>query len=269
MRSILLHIDDDPCLDARIRVALDFARTFDGHLTCLQVIPYEFGIPGDYFGTMAVQFYPVIRENAEKFAQVIKLRLAKEDVRWDWVCKDGLAQDHLLAHAGLSDVIVMGACAETRSGTAYSRLAAEVAVAAATPVMLVPEKCKGLDASVPAAVAWNGSPEASRALRAAVPLLRQSSEVFLLTVTGEVPEFDLSAVEGASFLSRHGIEFKVVELPLSSESIRDTLVHAAQIRKAGWIAMGAYGHTRFRERILGGVSRSMMSGPELPILMAH
>src|SRR3546814_11282015 len=104
--------------------------------------------------------------------------------------------------------------------------------------MLVPEKCKGLDASAPAAVAWHGSPEASRALRAAVTLLRRSSEVFLLTVTGEVPEFDISAVEGACFLSRPVIESKVVELPLSSDSIRDTLLHAAQIKQAGWIYLG-------------------------------
>lgn len=269
MHSILLHIHDDPCLDARIQVAFDLARTFDGHITCLQVVPYEYGVPGDPYGTMAVQFYPVIRESAAKLREVIELRLSKEDVRWDWVCKDGMAQDHLLVHAGLSDVIVMGACTESRSGAAYSRLAAEVAIGAATPIMLVPEKCKGLDASAPAAVAWNGSPEASRALRAAVPLLQRSSEVFLLTVTGDEPEFDLSATEGASYLSRHGIESKVLELPPSSEGIRDTLVHAAQIRKTGWIAMGAYGHTRLRERVLGGVSRSMMSGPELPILMAH
>src|SRR3990167_11547869 len=186
MRSILLHIDEDPCLDARIRVALDLARTFDGHLTCLQVVPYDFGIPGDFYGTMVTQFYPVIRENAEKVREAIELRLTSEDVQWDWVSKDGMAQDHLLVHAGLSDVIVMGACTESRSAAAYSRLAAEIAIGAATPIMLVPEKCGGLDSSDPAAIAWNGSPVASRALRSAVPLLQRSSDVYLLTVTDKI-----------------------------------------------------------------------------------
>ncbi len=269
MRSILLHIDDDPCLEARIQVAFDLARSFEGHVTCLQAIPYEYGVPGDLYGTMAAQLYPVIRENAAKLRETLEARLAKEDMPWDWISVDGLAQHKLLVHAGLSDIIVMGACTEAKGRNSYSALAAEVAIGAQTPVMLVPEKCKGLDLSVPAAVAWNGSPEASHALRAAVPLLQKSSEVYLLSVTEDDPEFDLPAIEGASFLARHGIEANMVELPGTDDGIRDLLVKAAQVRKVGWIAMGAYGHTRVRERILGGVSRSMMSNAEFPTLLAH
>ncbi|GAA0280937.1 universal stress protein [Alteraurantiacibacter aestuarii] len=270
MRSILLHIHDDPCLDARIQVAFDLARTFDGHVTCLQVLPYEFGVPGDIYGNMALQLNPILRENAENLATTVKTRLAREDVPWDWVLDDGLAQLRLKVHAGLSDVVVMGACAEPFGQTSYSDVAAEVVTGARTPVMLVPEKCTTFDPSVPAVVAWNGSPEASRALRAAVPVLQRSSAVHLLSVIEEKrSEFDLPAIEGARYLARHGIEATMVELPQSSGGIRDTLMHAAHSREAGLIVMGAYGHSRLRERILGGVSRSMITDPELPILLCH
>ncbi len=269
MRSILLHISDDPCLEARIQVAFDLARAFDGHVTCLQPVPFEYGVLGDMQGAMAAQYYPVIKEIAEKLREVTEARLVPEDVPWDWIETNGMAGQQIVRHADLSDIIVMGACTEAGQSTAYSAIAASVAIDAGTPVFLVPEKCKGFDISSPALVAWNGSPEASRALRAATPMLRRSGAVFLACVSEEEQSFDLPAINGASYLSRHDIGATVVELPVSGTGIGDTLMHAAKAREVGWVVMGAYGHTRFRERILGGVSRSMMTDPELPILLAH
>ena len=66
MRSILLHVADDESLEARTQVALDLARAFGGHMTCLQAVPYEYGVPGDFYGAVVADLIPALREAAER-----------------------------------------------------------------------------------------------------------------------------------------------------------------------------------------------------------
>jgi nucleotide-binding universal stress UspA family protein len=120
-------------------------------------------------------------------------------------------------------------------------------------------------------VAWNGSAEAAHALRAAVPLLAMAGKVWLVTIAepGEKARFDLPPIEGAQYLSRHGIECEMVEVPRDKAGIADTLRSAAEVRGCGLMVMGAYGHSRLAEMLLGGVTRKMLADPQLPILLAH
>ena len=118
-------------------------------------------------------------------------------------------------------------------------------------------------------VAWNGSAESSRALRAALPLLQQASAVHLVTVKDPESEFELPITSGASYLAHYGIECEMSEVPILKDGLRATLFNAAKERGVSCIVMGAYGHTRMREVLLGGASRSMMTDPELPLLLAH
>lgn len=269
MRSILLHIHDDPCLDARMELALDLARAFHGHLSCLQALPFEFGVPGDIYGAMASELNPVFRQNAMDLQTALEARLERQEIPWDWIVQNEIAQRQLLVHSCLNDVIVMGACTDQKGHSGYSALAAEITIGARAPVLLVPDECSGLDLSAPVIIAWNGSPEVASVLRSAVPMLKKSREVCLLTVTDDKPSFKRPAIEAASYLARHDINPTIIEMPPSGNDIGKTVMRAALAREAGWIAMGAYGHSRMRERLLGGVSRSLMTAPHLPILMAH
>jgi nucleotide-binding universal stress UspA family protein len=269
MRSILLHVQDDRCLEARLQVALDLARAMEGHVSCLQASTYEFAVSWDIYATTAVQLVPEIRAAAEKLQKDMEARLNNEDVPWDWIDPEAPARYSLTSHANLSDVIVMGACAEDGGKESYSALAADIAVHAGSPVMLVPAHCKGFVPADPVVVAWNGSAQSSRALRASLPLLKLASTVHLVTVEDADTELELPAISGASYLARHGIECEMTQVPVLKSGMRDTLFKAAKERGASCIVMGAYGHTRMREILLGGVSRSMMSDPELPLLLAH
>lgn len=269
MRSILLHIDDDPCLEARLQVALDLARGFDGHVTCLQVSPFEYGVPGDIFGSAAMLINPMFKEQAERLRHKLEERLAGEDVAWNWVESDGWPPTHLVRAAAIHDVVVMGACATRGEAKGYSSLAAEVAIGARTPVLLVPESARSFDITAPAVIAWNASIEASNALRSALPLLQKAASVHVVIVKDEDDHNELPRLGAAEYLARHGIESGIVELPPTSGGACPTLVHAAHARNAGYVVMGAYGHTRLRERILGGVTRALMTSPDWPLLLAH
>lgn len=83
MKSILLHIYDDENLPSRVQVALDLAREFDAHLTCLQAVSFEVGVPGDIYGATAAAALPVIREAAEELREKLEKQLKGEDVAWD------------------------------------------------------------------------------------------------------------------------------------------------------------------------------------------
>jgi nucleotide-binding universal stress UspA family protein len=270
MRSILLHIHDDDCLEARLQVALDLARMFGGHLTCAQAMPFELGVPGDLYGTMAAQMLPDIRKQADAVRERLSRRLAVEDVAWDWIQEDGLAREQMLRCAGLSDVIVLGSCEPTRP-KGPSPLVGDIVLHARTPVLVVPPSASQLDCRGPALVAWDGSAEASRALRAAVPLLAVAGSVTLVTVRGESEDktIDLPPTEGAEYLSRHGIGCEMADVPFGGSSVGKDLAQAASAGGASYLVMGAYGRPRLLETIWGGATRELFSAPPLPIFACH
>lgn len=268
MRSILLHIADDHCLEAKTQVALDLARAFGGHMTCLQAVPYEYGVPGDFYGGFMADLIPVLREAAEKVRERCESRLAPEDVTWSWDHEDGPPAEHLLRRSALSDLVVLGS--HEPFGRGPSTLAENIVLRGRTPIMLVPEHAKGLDCSGTALIAWNGSEEASRALKAAVPLLAKARSVVLASVTGEPDgRTDFPAVEGAEYLARHDIGCQMIEFPLGRGSVADVLAEAAAARDAAYVVMGAYGHFRIVEAALGGVTRRLFAKPPLPIFACH
>ncbi|MGB3470735.1 MAG: universal stress protein [Erythrobacter sp.] len=272
MKSILLHIGGDSCMDARLQVALDIARATDAHITCLQAVSYEVFAPGDFYGSAMAAAMPRIREAAQALRARIEGDLANEDVSWEWQFFDGMAEVRLLEQSALHDIILVGPNDIGSDGTLLpSGMAGDLALKAPVPVLVVPGHIKSFDVSAPVLVAWNGSSEACVALRAAVPLLALSKAVYLVSVeeASDKVRYDFPPVEGARYLSRHGIEAECVEIPRGKAKIADTLFSAAQMRECGMIVMGAYGHSRLAELLLGGVTRRSLSDPQLPIFMAH
>lgn len=271
MRSILVHVCNDPGFESRFQIALDLGRSFGAHLTFLQVVSRTVALPGDFNGNLAAAMLPVVQEEADEFREKVEARLKDEDVCWDWVQETGAADSRLLSHAALNDLVLVGAIAPVGSETQPSRLAGALAIHGRTPVMVTPKTSPGFDATKPAIVAWNGSVQSSHALRASVELLKQSSAVTIVTITGEDESraFDLPPSEGAEYLSRHGISCEIVELPVLARHPADIVIEAAENRGAGCVVLGAYGHSRMFELVFGGVTRKILQDPPLPLFMAH
>ncbi|MGZ3172938.1 MAG: universal stress protein [Croceibacterium sp.] len=271
MRSILLHVSDDSCMEARLQVALDLAREFNAHITCLQPVSFDFAVPGDLYGTMIAELIPVIQDSADKLRDRLSARLANEDVTWHWQQEDGPARALVLRAEALTDLVILGARDPAGDAKGPSSLAGQIAVHGRSPVIVVPETTKSLDVTGPAVIGWNGSLEAADALRGAVPLLRKASAVFLANVTGEGkgPNAFLEAVDAAEYLSRHGIACEIVEVDRGQLSVGQALVNAATARKAAFLVIGAYGHARAVETVFGGVTRELFSDPPLPVFTAH
>lgn len=138
------------------------------------------------------------------------------------------------------------------------------------PVLVYPREKVSLSTET-IVVAWNESKEALNAVKAALPFLKQANKVNICLVEPE-RHSDKEADPGAAlgqFISRHGVNVEISILPRTMHKIADVLNRHCNDLKADMLVMGAYGHSRFRESILGGATRNMLEDVSLPILMAH
>ncbi|MFO1240543.1 MAG: universal stress protein [Sphingomonadaceae bacterium] len=270
MKSVLLHVYDDDALDDRLQVALDICRTFDAHLTCLQVTPYNAYVSFEPLGGVYTQAAVLesVREREDEVRKRIEVRLGQDDVRWDWIAADGPVVQTLVSASALSDLLVIGQY--PGSGDAVSQplpIVDEVAVHAACAVLIVPSGISTFDAGRPAVIGWNASPEAANALRNALPILRAASSVHIVSVGENGDEFP--QISANTYLSRHGVASDLHSLSTSAKSAGGVLEDFATRRGASCLVMGAYGRSRFRETLLGGVTRDLLRTSRIPLLLSH
>lgn len=174
--------------------------------------------------------------------------------------------DELVAEARRADLVVLPPPVKDVAYNVHAS-AVEAALGSGGPVLIVPEGLKGGVLGERVLVAWNGSREAARALRDAVPLLAPGAAIDVVAVTNEAPAEDLKAV--AAHLERDGFKAKAVTVAEDHRSTAETLSDAAVKAGCDLIVLGLYGHNRMREFVLGGVSREMVHVPPLPLLMSH
>ena len=120
-------------------------------------------------------------------------------------------------------------------------------------------------------VAWNESAEALCAVRAALPLLKAAKLVNILIIDPQRHAAEVSdpGAELSKMLSRHGVEVEVSIVAQTLPRVSDVINRHIQDQNADLLVMGAYGHSRFREAILGGATRNLLENAVVPVLMAH
>jgi nucleotide-binding universal stress UspA family protein len=140
------------------------------------------------------------------------------------------------------------------------------------PVIVLPEapeRDAALSLDV-VGVAWDFSRPATRAVADALPILKLARTVRVVTITGEKTiDTRRTVADLARHLARHGIEIVVDEEPARGRSIGQAVKDYAASRDLGLLVMGAYGHSRLRDFVLGGATKSIVANPPLPVLLAH
>jgi nucleotide-binding universal stress UspA family protein len=260
MRSILVYADRSPSMAARLDTALALARAMDGHVTVLVDTPITRYVSmdpmgGSYIASSAMQ---QALADDDAHAAAVEAQLTREGIAFDVLRSEAEPVEALAAAARLADVVVV-----SRS----TGLAGELALAARTPVLVVPD---GKAPAVPpakACVAWDGGNEAAMALRGAMPLLARCASVDVLTVVekpGGAP-----AADALGYLARHGVKAEPRELARAG-STEETLSAAVAGAGAELLVMGAYGRGRMREFLFGGVTLHFLQANDAPaLLMAH
>ncbi len=270
MKSILLHVRDDHAQEDRLRVALDLARAHRSQITCLQVTPMSNFVIGDPMGGAfpSVTLIEGSRQGEQDHRSRMKQRLREEKVTCAWKSATGDVAGALVDQGRLCDVLVLSRSdTSAGEGAAPLDIVADVAVHARAPVMVVPPGQASFRSDGQVMVAWNGAIEVAHSLRLTSSVLGLASRVTFVTVRDDALE--RPAAEAQQYLKAHGIESDVKSWSCNGNGVAHTLLKAAGELDASCIVMGAYGSSRLRELILGGVTRELLATATVPLLLAH
>lgn len=170
--------------------------------------------------------------------------------------------------ARLFDLTLVGRPAEKVLGDAHTLLIEGVLFESGRPVLVVPPQWRAAPVGQRIVVCWNGSREAARALADAGPFLDAAVSVTVMTATTQT-EPDANLAQVCDLLRRHCANTSLRRLDPATSTDALALLEAAAHQNADLIVMGGYGRARLSEIIFGGVTREMLAGAQLPVLMSH
>jgi len=267
-KDLLVHIDSSPQCAARLALAVTLARRFAAHLTGLYVMPSLTISPfiADQFPTAMLDEgharIAQLRDDAAALFAAASQPLGSEA---EWCETRGELVDAVRLAARNADLAILG---QADSNAERADLPAQVVMGSGHPALLVPSAGTFANVGGRVVVAWNGSAQAARAVNDALPFLQSAERVIVVTVSpgGNIAE----DADIARHLARHGVQAEISDIVTNRHgSVGDLLLSRASDEAADLIVMGAYGHSRLHEFVLGGVSRALLTHTTVPVLMAH
>ncbi len=257
--------------------ALDLARMFDAHLSVIIVGINQTDSGFYYAGAQAIisqENLDTAKATSAGIKDQIEIELAEEVVSWDVTCvslQSSRLRDFITTQAQFSDLLVLP--------SPYGIGRNEIDVIAVEtglfdvgmPVLIIPDNYSGSVIFNRILLAWNGGREAQSAARKAIPFIAKANKTDIVIIDLPVHTNDRSDPGGqlALFIIRHGGQADITILARSEHSVSDTLNRVAMEKECNLIVMGAYGHSRMREAIIGGATRDMLEKAQVPVLMAR
>jgi nucleotide-binding universal stress UspA family protein len=276
IRTVLSILGVDQS-DHDLEAAVTLCESSQAHLSLLVVALAAPPPIGDYAVYVSDPWY----EEREK--DIARLKKRAESAK-EAVAKSGISADVNSAyvemaylnskvgeHAIYADLTVIG------SELASNKFMQEAVLDGAlfhskTPALMLSKAANPTLTPKRVLVAWDSSVEASRALSESLGILKSADEVHVTMVDPDASENGSGPEPGADiavYLARHGLKVVVDRMPGSGRAIADVLKQHAVDMAADFVVMGAYGHSRLRERIFGGVTKSMLQGHALPLFLAR
>jgi nucleotide-binding universal stress UspA family protein len=275
-KTILVHLDESTRVQERIRIAANIAIADNAHLVGASMI----GI-----STISYQSNVAERDaNLGKHIEFLRERAAQAVLEFEPVVKkmgvvsfegrvvDGEVAEGISLQARYCDLVVVGqADPDEPAPSVPPDFAQHVLMHAGRPVLIVPSKGEFTSVGKKVLVSWDGSRGAIRAVTDAIPLLQHADEVQVAVFNaeartgthGEEPGADL-----ALYLARHNVKVEVLQQK-TARDVGSALLSLATGIASDLIVMGGYGHSRFRQMLLGGVTRSVMASMTIPVMMSH
>ena len=272
-KTILVHVDNGKRSAVRLDIACRLAKLSDAHLIGLHALtvvklPSYAMVEG---GVQVREFHERMLSDSAVAAEAMFKQAVKatgvEKVEWRKSRRD--AVDSVPVHGRYADVIVIGQPNESDASGVEPDFAERLLLAAGRPALVIPYAGDFPAVGTRVRVAWNASREAIRALTDAIPILREAKQVDVIAFNpkdaphGEVPGADIGL-----YLARHGIKVSVSQQTADDVDVGNQLLSRAADLDSDLIVMGAYGHSRMKELILGGATRTVLNSMTVPVLMS-
>lgn len=272
LKTILVHTDAAHSADDRIVFASQLAIAHEAYLvgvTQTGIMPFAYGVASDGWQDLTPLLEDLRSAAARRGASFDALARQAGVASFEHRIGDEEAGYALASQAMYADLVVVGQSDPEDPASAHATVPQYVALHAPCPVLVLPHTGTFSAFFERILVAWNASPESAHAVRQALPFLERATEVEVVTFErGNGNRAALGGPELALFLARHGIRVTVREERGGGE-VADALLARIGDYHADLLVMGCYGHSRLREIVLGGVSRTILRGMTVPTLMAH
>ncbi|HIJ63080.1 MAG TPA: universal stress protein [Rhodospirillaceae bacterium] len=275
-KDILVHIDEGGSCPSRLAVAVSMAKSHGAHLVGLHV-RHDLQLPGaitaDIGGQLA-QVYSQHLAGGERSARLAFEKAAADaGLSCEWRDVSGDLLKVAAMHARYADLVVVGQT-DGDDGTVASerRLADHLVLAAGTPVLVVPSRGRFATVGERVLLAWNAGREARRSVSDALPILVKAKRVNVLAINpkdGTAGHGDLPGADIGLHLARHGANAVCQSITADDIDVGNMLLSRAADENADLLVMGAYGHSRLTEVLLGGATRHILAHMTLPVLLSH
>jgi nucleotide-binding universal stress UspA family protein len=275
-KTILIRVDDTPQWAGQFELAAGLAADFGGHLVgmCLMRRPELPGyIRSAEIAEMIAERSRAAEDRVKASRQMFLDRIAKAGLSGECRIVEGEVQDLAAVHGRYADLLIVGQ-ADVNLPDASTRMEEiqSVIFAAGRPLLLVPYAGKFKTLGKNVFVAWNASREATRAVTDALPLLQRAGKVTVMVVRpradarahGDIPGADIAA-----YLARHGVKVEVMAEEGEGIDVGDLILSRVADLGSDLIVMGAYSHSRLRQWVLGGATRTLLESMTVPVLMSH
>ncbi len=275
LKDILVHIDASKECDERLKVAAILARAHEAHLTGAYVVTrsqipshLEVQIPKDL----------IARADAARFAAAAIARgrfdesCRQAGVSCEWRQSEGSLVEALSLSARYADLAVVSQRNPEGESFDTGEMPDRFILSSGRPSLVVPYVGAFSKIGHTVVVSWDASRLATRAVNDALPILRRAAKVCLLAINpkgGAEGHGDLPGADIGLHLARHGVKAEASSLRADDIDVGDALLSRAADLGADLIVMGAYGHARWRELALGGVTRHMLAHMTVPVFMSH
>ena len=276
-KSIVVHVDHSDACQQRVALAIELAQSQQAHLTGVATTgvsnhPYGGGsnAVGMYYEAASTELREMAQQGVDSFKrQVAQAGLHSAECR----IANEEANAALTLQGHYADLVVLSQSnPDMRGAAAYSVLPQHVLLHVARPVLLVPYAGTFSHIGQQVMVAWDSGRESSRAVADALPILKRAAKVHVIVFNGKKGSQDghgpHPGTEIALYLSRHGVKVEASEEETSID-IGSALLSRMSDYGSDMLVMGGYGHSRFRETILGGITRTILEHMTVPVLMSH
>lgn len=276
-KSLLTILTDIAIARAPLNQLVALAEAQDAHAEalCLGVDRTQTGYY--YAGANAMILQETLTRAHAEAAEILETAndiLGKSGLRW--AAEDGVAQiadlaRHVAHRARFADLVVLPQPYGEDRGAEVEPVVEAALFEGRAPVLVVPDSSQPISRPKTIVAAWNESVEAMAAIRRALPFLKEADMVRIVIIDPPAHGPERSDPGGllSQMLARHGVTCEIDVLSKTMSRVSDVLNRHATDTGAEMIVMGAYGHSRFREAILGGATRNMLEQATVPVFMAH
>jgi nucleotide-binding universal stress UspA family protein len=276
LKDIIVPIDTTDACKPRVEAAISIALAHDAHVTGVAVL-YRPYIPPHAEVEMSADLLEarqrILRESAEEAGANFQAQLESAGCKGEWRIVEGDPIEVLCSQARYGDLLVVS---QNPSAGDFlpggHEMPDRVILSAGRPVLVVPYIYKGEPIGKRVMVAWDAGRMAARAVHDALPIMEKAENVTIMVANpkagddghGDVPGADL-----ATHLSRHGVKAVANHTVSKDMDIGDLLLTRVADDQADMLVLGAYGHARWRELVLGGVTAHILEHMTVPVLMSH